>query len=594
MPRKSTRVTSAKTAKDTDKKVSENLRKIYENPDGSMPDMSTIDRRPGGQWWRVLVRSVVVVGVIAVGMWAWDSYINPRLHFENELAVDLSGPNQVSPGAETEYTIRYRNPGVSEIKEATLYLEHPTDFVITKSSKPLEVDGSKIKLGALRGNEGGEVIVSGVWGVDYGTTSTLSALLSYIPANFSSVFEKESSLEVVANQSKYQFAWTAPATVSAGKQTTVALTIKSALPFTPDLALQIVAPNDFSVTSMEPKSTELSGYEWRLPTSTNSFTVNVKGMFNTSGTEPFVAVVRGVVSSTSANFSRILARSIQSTSVDLIEYTAAKVTVLGKEDMVSAAPGTILPIKLVVKNSSANVLNNGTIVLNITAPSYQNKSILNWQKFIDKYDGQIKGDQINLELRRGVITWTGKEIKELHNLKPGETFALDVSIPIKNGNETTLSNFASSTILISAELRDNGFLIGASDPVVVNITSDTAFSAKAERSESTYKVTWLLNNSFHELKDVRVEGDLYGNFSWNQSAASVPVGTIVFDPKTKKIVWGIPTLPVNVDAAALKFPLVFEKINPTQQELSSVIKLTATDAETGDVITLSAPAIKAQ
>ncbi len=595
MPRKSTKISAVTIkAKTADRKVSENLRKIYENADGSMPDMSTMERKRGGQIWRALISICVLGGIAVLGFWVWNTQVNPRLAFENELAVDLSGPMQIAPGSTAEYTVRYRNPGDSDIETAILYFEHSTDFLILSSSKPMSEDGQKIELGSLGRNESGEVKVRGVWATEYGTTSTLKALLSYTPVNFSSVFEKENSIEVVANQSSYQFAWTAPAAMNVGKRTTIGLTVKSALPFASDTKLQIVVPDEFSIVSSEPKSTELGSDEWKMPTSTNSFSIKITGAFNTSSTEPFVALVRGTVSSTAGILSRVMARSIQSSTVGSAQEELVTLTVLGKNDLISTVPGTTLPIKMVFKNSATNPFNNGVISLKIAAPSYQNKSILNWQKFTDENNGAIKGEQINKDLRQGTITWTGKEIKQLNNFAVGDTITLDVSIPIKSGEETNLSNFASSTILITAELHDNGFLVGEAATTAITINSDTAFTASAERIDNSYAVTWLLTNSFHELKDVRVEGDLYGNFVWDQSLAFVPAGKITFDAKTKKLIWTIPKLVTNVDVAALKFPLNFAKINPTQKDLSGVIKLTAIDAETGETITLFATALKAQ
>lgn len=591
MPRKSTKtVSAAGKEKAADKKVSENLRKIYENPDGSMPDMSTIDRKRSGQIWRALVSLLVFGGIIVLGFWAWNTQINPRLAFENELAVDLTGPTLVAPGSTSEYTVRYRNPGDSDIETATLYFEHPSGFIITSSSKPLSEDKQKIALGSLGGNESGEVKVQGIWAVDYSTTSTLGALLSYTPVNFSSVFEKKNSIEVAANQSALQFMWSAPAASSVGKQTTVSVTVKFALPFAENTRLQLNVPNDFSVASTEPKSDELGGYEWKLPTSTNSFTVNAKGAFNASSSQAFSATVRGFVSTTQV----ILGKSTQTASATPVNESSVQVTVLDKSDTVVAAPGTNLPIKISVTNPGTAPITNGVIVLNIAAPSSQNKSILNWEKFADEYDGTIKGQQLSPELRRGLITWTEAEIKQLANLAPGATVPITVSIPIKNSDEATLSNFVSSTIMVTAELRSGTSLVATSEPVIVSIISDTQLSRTVALSNTTYAVKWVVINSFHELKDVRVEGDLYGDFTWDQSSASVPAGSIHFDSKTKKLVWTIPKLPTNLDVAELKFNMPFAKLNPTQKDLSSVITLTATDAETGDTITLSVPAIKAQ
>lgn len=592
MPRKSTKNSETTSkAKSADKKVSENLRRIYENADGSMPDMSTMEHKRGGQLWRALLSLGVLAGLFLLGFWVWNTQVNPRLHFANELAVDVAGPMVVSPGSIAEYTVRYRNPGKSDVEAATVYFEHPAGFLIISSSKPMSDDGQKISIGNVRSNENGEIKIRGTWAVDYNTTSTLSAVLSYTPENFSSVFEKNNSIEVVASEPTMQFAWTAPVTSNIGKQTSVGVTVKSTVPFAPHTRLQIIQPSEFSISAVEPKNSEQGIYSWDLPTSTNSFTVNFKGSFAATSTQAFSAIVRGFVSTTPV----VLGKSVQTASGVVKESPVVRVSVLDHSDMVSAAPGTPLPITITVQNLSTNTYNNASIVLSITAPSYQNKSILDWSKFVDENNGEIKGEQLTAELRRGIITWTGKEIAQLKNFTVGTSIPVTVSIPIKSSSITDLSNFASSTIMVTAELRDNGFLVGeVSDPVIITITSDTQLSAKAERTDNTYAVTWLVTNSFHELKNVQIEGDLYGNFALNEREATVPVGKISFDSKTKKLLWTIPKLTTNVDVAALKFSLVFDKINPTQKDLSSNLKLTAIDAETGDTITMSAPALKVQ
>ncbi len=587
-PRKPTKKTTSSPRKKNDALVTENLRRIYENPDGSLPDMKIIAQESTGKMGRFLTKGLFFLALLGVGYFAWQMSIAPRLSFNDEVAVAVAGTESVAPGELVTYTVRYRNPGTSPMVRAELYFEHQNKFVVVSSSLPFASENKRISLGELASKASGEVTVTGRWVADFGVTSTLTTILSYSPQNFSSVFEKKSELVVVSNKPAVNFSWTMPAVIKKDRPVVVGLLVRTIGPLTENQTIKISPPAGFSITETEPVREIANTSEWKFSTSSTQLVLNLKGVFTSTEAQNFKAEVKGTI----ADKQIILGSSEQSTAVVSTAKESVTVTVLDKTDTVVATPGTVVPITVSVTNQQTESIENAQIVLSILAPSYQNKSILQWQKLTDPLDGVVKGEQVSAEIRRGQILWSSKELPDLKSLAPGETITLSVSIPIKDDSETALANFAAHTITVLAELRKENTLVQVSDSVEVIIASDAAVVGTVQKTTSGYDFVWLLTNSFHELTNVKIEADLYGEFAWDPAKLVVPVGKAMFDSKTKKLVWDIPKLPTNIDSAALKFSTTVNKFNATQTDVTGKIKFTATDAVTKEVLNSTLAGLK--
>ena len=101
-----------------------------------------------------------------------------------------------------------------------------------------------------------------------------------------------------------------------------------------------------------------------------------------------------------------------------------------------------------------------------------------------------------------------------------------------------------------------------------------------DQGKDVHTVTLLIQNTFHELSDIHIETDLYGDITWLEDALQVPAGEVAFDEKTKKLTWDIDVMPVSVDVLALQFGVVLNTNNPSQTNLSSKLNFKATDTVT--------------
>ncbi|MBI5728475.1 MAG: hypothetical protein HY984_01835, partial [Candidatus Magasanikbacteria bacterium] len=159
----------------------------------------------------------------------------------------------------------------------------------------------------------------------------------------------------------------------------------------------------------------------------------------------------------------------------------------------------------------------------------------------------------------------------------------------KRAGEIDLSSFTGHDIQAVVDLqyenegRKEKF---STAPTAVTINSDVGLEVRREKKDQGGRevsvISWLLTNTFHDLKDIRVEGEWYGDATLDEAAATVPAGAIQVDAANKKIVWLVPTMSTTVDVLALQFPLTINKKNSTQTTLTGKVKLRARDAVTGE------------
>jgi len=230
-----------------------------------------------------------------------------------------------------------------------------------------------------------------------------------------------------------------------------------------------------------------------------------------------------------------------------------------------------------------------TAVLYIEAPSYQKKSILDWQNLIDHNNGAVKGEQINEFVRRGTIFWGNEPNSQLNDFSNGGKSIFNISLPIKDGDNTSLVNFSTSTVTVWGEIRSNGEVLATTNPVVVKILSDLSLKASVSSDLDLSNFSFLLTNSFHDLKNVTVSTTLLGNVSWDEQKLNVPAGNVVFSEERNEVVWTIKEMPTSLDLLAMEFGLIFNKSdsNSNQKNYTGPISVKATDAETNDLISFT-------
>ncbi|MBI5221331.1 MAG: hypothetical protein HY979_00810 [Candidatus Magasanikbacteria bacterium] len=254
-----------------------------------------------------------------------------------------------------------------------------------------------------------------------------------------------------------------------------------------------------------------------------------------------------------------------------------------------AKPGDILNFTIAVKNAGKEDISKAKIQLLIDSPSFKKQSVLGWTDIADKHDGDINGSQISDSVCRAILMWDSSKDKDLALIKSNGQTNLEFQLPIKNSDRAPWSSVENYQIAVTTTLtytdKTGATQTITGNVITVTLNSDLSFKQKNEISSDNkehekHDITWIIGNTFHALKNVTVDADLFGDINFS-SASSTPAGTLSFDPATKHLSWNIPDLTENNDVLALPFSVTINKKNPTQNILISKVHLQAQDSVTG-------------
>ncbi len=578
--------------------ISENLAVIYQNQDGSLPNMKNFQRRKRSQVLRVFF-SLLVFGVCSVALAFGILYFwQTKSTATNEVVLVVSSvQQQVKIGDSVTFQVRYRNPQAVSIAQASLRVTYPQGFVFEKSTlPPTNNTKDEWRLGSLSALQEGMIEITGKVFGSLGEQQSLRAFLNYLPANFSSEFQKVATYTVSLQSSPVSLVVKGPSETSYGATIPFEITVLKDKNFrVGGLSLVVQPPVGFNKKNSDPLSDQVSDFLWTLSPDATTTSIKMQGTFLSSDV---------LTTSTSAMVVKVLGyKTVQKTGdpVVLSEFVytptlfhtalEVKVSINGAVTEANVIPGENLNASFVLKNTGQTALKNIQLAAVFTAPAYKKQSILNWKEIQDPEDGVITAQPIGDEKREGKITWTASQIPDLASLAPGKEIRVDILLPIKK-NSDEADKYRVWNIEVGSEAHyevEGEKKVINGNPVSLMINSDLGLEVRNEISgaqNDVHTITWLLNNTYHPLKDIELLADVFGDTEFDQSKAIIPAGTLRYDVTKKQIRWFIPSLPLDTDSAALQFILKVNKENPTQTQLTSKVRVKAIDTITQEEIIL--------
>lgn len=586
------------SAKDSEE-IKQKLTEIYENGDGTMPDMQTFEKNKRSKVLKaffVLIFSFLFFAVVA---WLGFFVIAPKSDFsQDDVVLTISGDEQILYGQEVTYRIRYRNAQNIALQKANLEVKYPKGFVFTTSSVATATDQHDTwQVGMIDAQGSGYIDVIGKVFGDINEKQSFRVFLNYSPENFSSQFQKVAHVSVGVEESPVDVDVQIPTEVPIGSQTDIAIVVSphegQQLSF-----IDVVCESEtFSVKSITGSGAhENNECGWSFDTLIEPQEVHVLGSFpedsTTGDTKKFIVRVLGWESSDKTGNGHVLAEVQKEITLSKTN-TVFNLAVNGGTGSLDVEPGENLNMTVQLKNTGDTVMHNASVRVVIEAPSYTNRSILNWAKIDISSDGDIFGTQLSDTVRQGEIIFDKRYITDLAQVMPGKDVGIDITLPIKNGLETTLPNYTNSAIRIYAELKydsEDTKEVISSNEVNLTIASDFDIEVSEQISQDAggnpvHAVTWLVSNSFHELENITLEADIYGDISINKEDIVVPSGNVEYSPESKKMIWKIDSMPTSVDVLAMQFSVVILKDNPSQKNLTSKVTVKAKDKVSGvDII----------
>ncbi len=590
--------------KESQKRMEKQLEALYKNEDGDMPNLNTFEKRKRSSFLRALGIFFFTAFLLLVVASAGLFYFRPNSAFEEKnVVVSTVGKEEVVVGEVSTYTINYQNNNKTALSDAVLRVRYPDGFVFISSDRdPRNESKDEWSLGTLAPGEKGSIEVSGNFYANLGSEQSFRLFLDYLPANFSSSFQAVAVTTVRVTQSPYEITLEVPPEVVAGSKTLLRIRVVPPVisDFTSSTVFLRLNSGSFMVQESRPKADEGSSVRWTLPVGTQPFELDLTGSFSLAedGTSAPVSAQLVMLSPTTSNQEVVVAETSGDTKIVTSEVVLDRV-INGSTGDLSVQPGDTLSASLVLRNTDGSDLQNVQLRAIFLAPAFNDRSILAWDKLGDELDGVIVGEKVSAILRRGIITWDGGKYSALKKIEPGKEVNIDFSLPIRSGADLELGNFTTSTAEFVVEAR---YTLGGetkvvtSLPIKITLNSDLRFETRHQEErvgdKATHEVTWILQNSFHDLKEITVGADVYGDVALAKEAMVVPAGEVNYDEEKKKIVWKIDQMPTSIDVLPFRFVIEQKSINPSQTELISKVEIRATDVETGRQIILVDSAVK--
>ncbi len=592
----------------TKTEIGRELKAIYGNDeDGEPVNLKTFDRVKKQRRWPKLAIAVLCLFALSGITWAGIIRWGGTAHYGNNISLTIDGPEAPRAGEVETWTIHYKNNEDLPLARAALTLNLPLSITIVSSDPPLADANTRSpswNIGAVAPGADGAVTVKGRVLDAVGAPLAIQASLTYRPANFNADFEKPAVWSSRIMDGPITAAFLGPDEAVPGDAQTFTLTISRRDDLTPDavipdLKIHFDPDQLIVVKTATPAFDATSGRTWTVPApaSGKPVTFTIIGSFatNTTGNQTVKADIGATGSD--GGFMEFVPATV---TVNVLPGDLVLTLIRnGSNTDSTVGLGETMHVSVDYENDSTKTITDAEISLTASGtPSVSGVSPVDWSTLNDIRGGKRVGN---------TVTWTKKEIPELGSVATGAKGSIDIDL------KTTSTVFTTTDRNYDVDLSARG-LIGTLDgkksgktvstPVMRTlISSDARVSAAsalapdstplAAGQTSTYRVVWVISNSLHEVKGIKVTAQLPDNVTF-AAKGNVDVPDLAYDDASRSVTWTVDRLPTSFKSISADFTLnVTAPAAYTGKALPLLgeTTLTATDSATAGSLADSAAAL---
>ena len=558
------------------------VRELYSEPDGSIPDLTTLERSRSHRFRNFLIWLSVFFGLLAVAAWAGFFIFKPYNSFnQDDFKLTIVAPDSVKSGELVKVTVKY-SAAKNSLAKLEIAMKTPSGFELLQA-EPAAIEAGRWSLPTLSSSGNGEVVLNGLVRAPTGSLVEFRAFASYTPTDFNSEFQSVGSAAFTVIDSALVLTATSTERAMPGEPVTVVYNYKNTgeREF-PGAVLKANLPAGFVLTNSSPASSEGPSY-WKLGTIAAGAEgrVTVNGTFDSTakGDSSFDAELGYV---TDSQFAR---QAATSSVVSVIGGDLAITTIINGSMEASAVNfGDTLRITANYSNRSEATLGNVVLTLKLVGrPIKDGKTVFASSSIIEASKGIVSADS---------IVWTKNEVPGLAKLAPGDEGSLDITIKLVSapfvsgakdygldlwleGAVGTVNNVKKDRQVVSSKFNFP-FLSDLKPKAESRYYNDddvavgTGPLPPKVGEETTYRIFWSLENALHELENLTMKTTLPANVRFT-GKKDLSAGELLYDETNRTVTWTLNKLPTSVAEATADFEV---GLTPSSAAAGNILPLT--------------------
>lgn len=597
------------------KEIEKELREIYEDQEGEPQDMSKIYHKKRSGVKRFIVGTLVFFVCAAALSWAGFFFFGRGRAFTGEnVKLEISSPDIVAGGNKVEYVIKYENNETVPLGQAEISVRLPEDFAQSDADPISSGENNVWRVGSIAAGKSGEIKIRGTLFGAEETLQTLQVVLTYKPADFNSEFQKVATAVTKIKSSLLDISLSGPERVLTNKETVFKIKYKNTGEENlQGIKISVIAPTGFSFKENEGKE-EISSWEVIEAVAGEEKEIDFWGSFGPAAEgEKELKVQIGFMKG-----DKFYLQKENSFKTNVLTGAILSTLILNGDSKDRALNfGDTLNYAIVYQNKDKADLSDVEIKMVFESTSRNNKMILDWSVLKDDYNGTVVGTQISPEVRQGTITWTKRQISGLAKLVPGAEETINFQLKIKPFSDFQDWGIKDFEVNSWAEVKigKNGEGVAEemiqSNKINFKINSDLALQTAARYfnddniavgsgplppkvgETTSYRIFWDINNSLHEITDLKISTILPENISW-LNKYEITAGELKFNEATREVTWTLNRMPLDVRGLGVNFGV---SVTPTAAEKGKLLtlilgtNLTATDKSTEAIVTKTSGAL---
>lgn len=575
--------------------LKKNLREIYSNEQGEKQNLQHFTKKTSSGFTKLLTKTLFILSFVSLLLWGgYFIFLKNAQNNQDHIQTTITYPQNVKSGEKIKLEIRYENKSAIPLASLEARVHFPNTFHVLSALPDITKDNTW-NIGSLAPKSDGVIQIQGMFLSQVPSNERIQAIMSYKPANFSSIFQNVESVKIPIEQSVLETTIESPEHVLGSEEITYKIHIKNTSK-EPQYNIQItpIIPNEFTIKSSDPVFEE-SEKLWLVP--------------HIEAEKEKILLLKGIYSASSSGKQTIIVKTgfLQNDEILLQNQTESNINTLGgslnlhliingSDQDQAVELGKTLHISFDYTNKSSDPAESVSLFLEFKGEEGKTLPI-DWEK--TNIEKATRKDQI--------IEWNKNTNPTLGLIKPNDSGLIDLQLPLLKESKTTISN--TLTIVAKAQITKLGSITTTSPieltPIILTMNSNTSFSAIGRYfaddgqplgsgslppkvgNITTYRIYWNIENSLHELQQIDVSAVLPKNVTWIEKKY-FDIGKLEFNPTTRRIKWTVEKLPPTITNASSWFDL---SLLPTKEDLSispillSETSFVAIDASTKKQVT---------